>query len=159
MLRELRRNQNTLLITGVGMVALSLWSIIKTVLFIELDSQTFEALFVELLGEMYEKRLAVYAVFIFLAVDLLLRVYVGLRARKEGRGHKCGNFYLAVDAFFIVLSIYDIIYYFMPNSITVSVADSVVTVIFELTSLYTAASLFRAALKVRKLGKQIREGV
>lgn len=156
--RELRRNQNALIITGIGMIALTLWSILKTVLFIELDSVNFEAVLSSILGDMYERSVGLFIIFFFLTIDLILRTFVGLRAKREGHGKKSGYLYVIIDAVFIIVSVYNIIYYFKPDSFTISKIDTIVTIIFELTSLYTSAELFYASIKVKKLTKACKKG-
>ena len=157
MQKELRRSQNALIITGLGTIALSLWSILKTVLFIELDSENFEALFKSILGEIYERRMAIFVIFFLLAIDLAFRLYVGLKARSEGHGKSGGRFYLLVDTVFMLLCVYDIVYFFTADPELLSFAGSNTSIVFELTSLYTYADLFYASLRTKKLRKQLKE--
>lgn len=155
MQRELRRNLNTLRVTGVGIIALSVWSIIKTVLLIELDTDRFERLFRSLLGDSYEKTPALFTLFLFLTVDLLFRILVGIKARKEGKGKKGGILYLVIDAAFILAAAYNLFYAFIPDPVSISPFDTLVDIVFELTTLYTCVSLFYASIKVKMLKKRL----
>lgn len=154
MLKELRRNQDSLRIAGIGIIALSVWSVIKAVLLVELDTEKFERLFGALLGDSYEKAPALFVLFLFLAVDLLLRAFVGCKARKEGKGGKGGIFYLVINAAFILTAAYNLIYAFVPDAVSLSRVDTLVDIIFELTTLYTCICILYASIKVKILKKR-----
>lgn len=159
MQRELRRSMNSLRVTGLGTIALSVWSVIKTVLFIELEAEAFETAFRRIMGDMYERSAALGTLFFILTADLLFRVFVGLRARREGLGKKCGSFYLLIDLFFIFVAAFDIYQAFLPDYVSFSGEGILITVIFELTALYTAASLLCSSIKVKVLENRLKEGV
>lgn len=139
------------------MIAMTLWSILKTLLLVNIDPDGFSAIFGESIGDGIERKIIIILVFTVMSFDLVFRTFVGLKARSEGCGKNCGYFYLAVDAVFIFLSVTSLVAFFNPDSTKLSDVDSVVSILFELTTLYTCVSLMYASFKVKKLSRLLKE--
>ena len=86
--RKLRRNQDTLASVGMGVIAFGVWSAIEAmILFVLQIPKTIDG---TVPGEYAAVGIAIAGVGILLdlAVDLLLRIYVGRSARAEWLGGK-----------------------------------------------------------------------
>ena len=157
--RKLRKNQDILFITGCGVLVLSLWSLLKTILFITLDYEHFRLLFVGYAGTDDLMGIAIAFVLFILVLDGLLRFFVFRRARIESRGHrankKAGWLYIVIACWFSLLSAYSIYYYFTPDAVIDSVTDTAVSIIFELTSLATSLELIISAIRVKLLRRAL----
>ena len=85
---KLRRNRNTLVVAGMGVVAFGIWSIIKTLM---------EGLFGSLVDEMKElliemptavKFFILCFTAIFMLIDVLLRILIGVLAYRNSKREK-----------------------------------------------------------------------
>ena len=156
--KQLRKNQNTLIVTGMAVVALSLWNVIKTFLFIRLDPENYKELVKTLTGGSVSQSFTTIFVFSMLGIDFLLRLYVALKANKEGRGKGNYYFYLIIAGFFVLTSVISIIYYFEPEYYSVSVSDTFLSVLFDVTSVITVIELIYSSITVKVLSHKIKAG-
>lgn len=175
--RELRRNQSTLAAVGLGVIAFGVWSVIKVVLMMTLNADGFfETLGLdELAAEGRGSRILGFAVVgVLLAFDLLLRLFIGLRARREGLARKkAGVIYLVLACLLAVASVYsdvtELIETFSAGEamgaaiktyasrLTATsggdIDNAVVALLVELTSLITLFELIVAGIRVKRLEK------
>ena len=155
--RELRRNQNTLVIVGGGVILFGFWSFIKLILVFILQRDKL----LEMLGDSVSDSFELVLVFgffaILLLIDLSLRLFVGRSARAEGFGRKKGRAYLVVGfimaTFLTVILILSIVTFSMINFY--SVPDMVVTFAVDLTSLFTLLELLVTAVRVKRLTRAL----
>lgn len=120
---KLRKYESILVISGLGVIAFGLWSVIRAGIFYflnpldltdyldqaEIDEMVMEGQTngVEVITDNMDVVLTVL-IFIGLSLDLLLRVYVGLSARAYGRGRRRRGFYsilVWIMAFFVLAGI------------------------------------------------------
>ena len=156
--RELRRRRSILSITGMGVIALGLWSFIKLNLyFLAAQNATIEGLGLADLSadERRTSFLFLYVVGLVLAVlELILRIYIGRSAIRDAKGAKKKSLYLVFAAILASLSaIYlclDITSFDFHSN---HVADSMASILVEITSLYIFIELLFAAIKIRLLRK------
>lgn len=108
---KLRKYESILVISGFGVIAFGLWSIIRAAIYyflnpLDLLNYLDESELAEIMAmgqedgvEFITENLAtIVTVFIFigLAIDLLFRVYVGLSARRDGRRLKKSVLYIII---------------------------------------------------------------
>ena len=108
---KLRKYENILVISGFGVIAFGLWSIIRAAIYyflnpLDLANYLEESELTEIMAmgredgvEFITENLATIVtvvIFIGLAIDLLFRVYVGLSARKDGRRLKKSVLYIII---------------------------------------------------------------
>ena len=143
--KELRRERSTLRSLALGIVAFGLWSVLKTIISLMmvpleeiLDSEALAAVTNSGL------RFAVYAVMVITAlaimsVDLIPRLYVARKARREGLGEDQGRGWIIwaviLLVFWIVLDIIEITG--LPGQIKDAAKgplDSIVTLAVDLTA-------------------------
>ena len=130
----LRRNQDTLIIVGTGVIIFGLWSLLKAVFTLLLN-----------MGSMYDMIMqedtlvgriaASVAVVLVLLIDLGLRLFVGMSAISVGRGGKSRFVFVAIALFLAFIS---------------HVAAAV-----ELTSLITLTQLINSAMAIRGIRKEL----
>lgn len=173
--KELRRNRSTLAVVGLGVIAFGAWSVVKTVLILTLragdpleNSEFAEGAFSEIAHIIF------YAfIVLVLLLDLALRLYVGLSARKEGlRGKKSAK-YIVLACLLAAMSVYSSIFtagtigeMSKPKDAAAStvedafnlrkgegVEDAVVSTLVEVTSTVTLIQLIVAGVRVKQLEK------
>ena len=150
---QLRRLQDTLAVVGGGVIAFGTWSVVKIALLFALFSE--EAVHQIFRVDNNIPTLVVFAVTIFIAcLDLLIRLFVGLSARAEGRGEKKGSFYLVVAGLIAVANAFSVASLAFGSTTSSSLLDAAVTVAIDVTSLVTLILMIRCAVQLRQLSRQ-----
>ena len=119
-LKTLRKYESILVISGLGVIAFGLWSIIRAGIFyflypLELTDYLDQTDIDEIMLTGREQSVdfitdhmdVVITIFIFigLSIDLLLRVYVGLSARSYGRGRRRRGLYIVIVWIMAIVSL------------------------------------------------------
>ena len=145
-----RRSLSTLIILGTGIIVFGFWGIIK------LAAQLFFGIDLFRPGDLdgfdeTAKMIVTVLVFVFMAIDVILRLIVGLKAIREGREKKTGKGYLVICLFLIIVSAYSV-YLLAADLINMeeSFIDSFVAVFMELSSLVIALEVFIAGISVKR---------
>ena len=163
--RELRRERSTLRSLALGIIVFGLRSVLQTIITLMmvpleeiLDSEALAAVTNSGL------RFAVYAVMVITAlaimsVDLIPRLYVARKARREGLGEDQGRGWIIwaviLLVFWIVLDIIGIT--MLPVHITDAdngPLDSIVTLAVDLTATVILGELCFTAFRVKKLAAE-----
>lgn len=110
-LKKLRKYESILVISGLGVIAFGLWSIIRAAVFyflypLDLKDYLDQTEIDEMIADGRENGIEFLTdhldvmmttiIFIGLSIDLLLRVYIGLSARSYGRGRDRRGLYIVV---------------------------------------------------------------
>ncbi len=152
-----RRNCNTLVVFGTGVILYGFWSIIKLAMCLIFEVEIFNKEDLEEFGPIGISIVLVIVV-IIMAVDVLIRLRTGLRARYEGAGKKAGKSYLFWCIWLILESTISIIIV-VPDVINMQddFIDTYLSVFMELTSLAMTIEVFMAGISVRKYRKKLQE--
>ena len=150
--RELRKYRDTLSITGMGVIAFGIWSILKTVITYAMSD--------DYMAELGIKPEAVTVTLIIMSVimvgDIILRIVVGISAVKEGKGIKEGWFYVIVAmAVFVPASVVSVVTTFIDEPFRYGLLLSATV---EATSLVTTVEMLVSAFRVKKLTKELAGG-
>ena len=154
--RLLRKNQNTLVIVGEGVIAFGIWNVMKILLSIAFVEDTRQSLLYDAAtGEAEPLALVVVGVVIMLGLILALRLFVGLSAISEGRGRRRRYGYLVFTALMILVDGAALISTFFVSDPFDTMLDGVITVVVELTSIVTLVELFASGIRVKALTRQL----
>ena len=156
---QLRKNQDTLKIVGMGVMAFGAWSVVKTIL-----STTFRwsSITEEMAITEVDNRI-MGAVFLlitaaFLAAEIAIRLYIGRAAIAEGNGERRRPGYIAVTFVITVLGLtMTIISIAVPGLRKEPGLEVLASLFVELTSAVVALEMCWAAIRVRKLRRQLAE--
>lgn len=154
---ELRRRRINLMALGSGVIAFGVWSILKSFLYIWVDSYKFE--FPDIPPEYVRAATAIaYAMlFSLMLIDLALRLYIGLSARSVGMGKKKSRAYIILAAIILAASILSWILILVNHTSSQrenqSAMDYYVSLFVEMTSAAVLAEMIYTALRIRKLEK------
>lgn len=151
---QLRKNQNTLVVVGIGVIAFGIWSVIKSVMLTALNTEEMTSL--------AEQGTMVVVLFwvllgIMLAIELRLRLYVGLAAINEGRGRKKRKAYIVWAFFMALFSALGVTVGLAAIRSTEALGTTVVTVIVEITSCVLLVEMALSAIKVKRLSRELKE--
>ena len=158
---KLRRYQNLLTLSGLGVIVFGLWSILKLFLILLLNDDTVsETIKAAEMPDEFTTRLALYLVLgVIILIDFLMRLFVGLSARSEGFGNKRGNAYVVFAALIALSSLISVVFIFFDTSLTSisSVLELIVSVFVEATATVVMIELLVSAITVKKLKKELGE--
>lgn len=153
-----RRESSTLVVLGTGVMVFGIWSIIKLIGTFAFRIPLFTASEEEDLGSVGMLFAVIIAV-IIVSVDVLLRIFVGIRARREGAGKKAGKAYLVFLVLMIIVSVISVIVEIdAVLSAERDFFDSYANLIMELTSLVVSFEVYMAAIYVRRFRAKAEEG-
>lgn len=159
---SLRKNQNTLYILGASVVIFGIWTIIKFFLSYYLGEGPLAEILHTTSQDSGLSETAIYlGMMVFLLLDLLLRLFVGLSAMAEGQGRKKGRLYVVFawimtvfGALSVVLALAGIFMGDWISSESESLSDSIISLIIEFTAFIIILDLSFSAVRVKKLQKQ-----
>ena len=163
--RELRRERSTLRSLALGIIVFGLWSVLKTVITLMmvpletiLDSETITRITDSGL------RFTVYVVMVLIAlaimsVDLIPRMYVARKARREGLGQNQGRGWIIWAVILLVFWIVLVIGEIAARRGRISkpdggMRDSIVTLAVDLTATVILGELCFTAFRVKKLAAE-----
>ena len=158
---RLRRDENTLIVVGTGVILFGIWSVVKALL---QGNASFSNMLAEVrledagleelgFGDLswLVAALAAAFVLIILLLDLSIRIFVGMSARAEGRGKKQGPVYLVLSVLLLVFSgIFVCSYLFVLFHGSDQVMDADAAIVVELTSFVTLLQMILSAVRVRR---------
>jgi hypothetical protein len=151
---KLRRYRNLLTISGLGVIAFGLWSVLKTILLFVFREEALAALPDDVLTRV----IFFVIVGVLLLTDFAIRLFIGLSARAEGLGKKKGYAYLVFAVLLALASAASVAAIFFDTG-TTSILEIIVSVIVEVTSLVAVIELIAAAIHVKRLGKECGEAM
>ena len=157
--RDVRRYQIRLKVTAAGVLIFAFWGIIRNVMMTIMDADDRESNIQEVKelfeGDAFVIGVAIIAAFIILfLLDTIFRVRIFMLARRESSDPSAKRTisYLIMAGILIISSIYTI------SNIGVDIyegdyklADAIVSIIIEFSSMITLIELIDAALTLRKL--------
>ena len=169
---KLRKYEHTLAISGVGVMAFGIWSVIKAAIYYilvpvkEVGRAFYDMTMLPDEAAVFSDKsygyLAISGIMLFLLIDLLLRLYIGRAAFQDGRKIRRRRITYVIAAMFVTVGAIasPILEFFAFGSDTASewnqmVDTGSVSVIIELTSLLVLIELIVSAIMVRKLRKRL----
>lgn len=171
--RELRKNQNALVIIGSGVILFGFWTVIKTIAYCILSTDQIIALAAgpdgnSLLQTETERAYFLIVFYILMAIvlliDLSFRLYIGRSARREGLGKKRkrdGRAYLVMGILLVIAcaigTVSDVLTLLGLYDSVDSKASLFVSILVDLTSLITMLELIRAAVRSRQIRRALAE--
>lgn len=160
--RKLRKQQSLLVDAGTGVILFGVWGIAKVFLYLGLSPTFLEGLHIitqEM--EMDEKTFSAILWFMFaiwLTIEMIVRLYVGLSAIAEGKGKKKGYCYLIVAAAMLGTTLSQGWEAFGPEALVKSNIDMSLILSFcmELASVYVILELLVAGIRVKRMKKMLK---
>jgi small-conductance mechanosensitive channel len=148
---KIRRLENNMITLGTGIIAFSIWALLKYALTSFSDLSPTETMTAE-------ARVVFYIIIIvFSLTDVLLHFYIGVSARSEGKGKKKTPLYLVLSALIIMVYLLGIAFeiyllFFSKNYFTLFV-----TALVDVTSTIIFIEMFVYAVQLRGIRRQKRK--
>ena len=148
--RDLRKNQSTLRISGLAIIAFEAWNVVQMILLMVTQPDEVGLNELDL-----SVRIIYYIVLaVICAVMMGLRLIVGLSARAEANGKKKGFFYLVVAVVVAIMSISNVVI-IIQSAADESLVAIIFSLIIELTSLFAIVELFVSSIRVKRYTRQL----
>ena len=167
---NLRRQEHTLTIIGLGVILFGFWSMIRAAIEYMLDSSMLQSSFDEFMSTLdpaYRESITdfkagilfLFASLLILSVEMGFRLYIGRSAMAVGKGKNKSILYLVAASVLCIIYILSFISYalalFISSSEDVSLFDKLVYIVIDLTSIITLADMIIAGIRVRRLRKKL----
>ena len=149
---KFRRNSNTLVDLGTGIIIFGFWSIVKLATYTILDIPIYDLSEFDDLDQ-GDLPFIMALLYIFLAGDVLVRIIVGLNARAEGRGKSRSPLYLFFNVWMIFFGLYTVgslVWECFMAGYTETLFDLLLMLFMEISSLVITIEVYVAALSVRR---------
>jgi hypothetical protein len=155
--------QNTLVITGNGVILMEVWTFLKMFLYLSMARKKAAAdmhlsdAHVEGISNstIYVSTASLLMFFMFLVV--LFRVYIGRRAKAEGLGKRKRGGYLGLVFVMMIInaaSVWGSLWQTVTGSYESGVITGIMATLMDILSTFVFFSLFRAARFVRKAERE-----
>ena len=155
---QLRKNQNILIIVGMGAIAFAAWDFIKMLLMVTLQSRKLLEIAGIEPGDPFTDIFFFTAFILIILFLCLIRVYIGRTAIREGRDKKVRSVYVFFAAIAAAVAGISFLWEFIgPPEPTDNLLDVIAAAMMELTSALTMFELVIAAIRVRKVRKELEE--
>ena len=159
MIRHLRKQRDTLRISGLGVIAFGLWSVVRSIVYAILGTGEIRRVISEAQVRSYALSVVYAVVMLVLLADLGLRMFVGMKARQEASGKDAGLLFLIVTGLLSVSHLIsipmDILFFARGED---PLIEMIATVFIEATSLVTLGTVMWTTVSSRRLARQIPEG-
>ena len=167
---DLRRQEHTLSIIGLGVILFGFWTIIRATMEFLLNTTMVQDEIKEFFNNMdptyhgtftaFHARLILLLLTLFmLSIELGVRLYIGRSAIAVGRGKNKSILYLIAASLLCIFYILSFISYtislFVSSSGEVSLFDKLVYLVIDITSVFTLVDMIISGIQVRILRKKL----
>lgn len=144
-----RQYRQTLRYSGQAFIIFGIWSVVKLMLQIYLNPIDWAGMALEDIPAHTLQTITYLIVIFFMAMDILVRLYVGLSAITEAKGKQRRIVYLFAAALYIILTIVSL----FPGEYDTNYEDKIsfVTLFFDVTNIITLVIIIVDSWKLRKL--------
>lgn len=158
-----RKDENTLVVIGGGVIAFGVWSVVRTVMEVILRMEELQGMS-GMAGMTGLERLAAeiimwVVVAILVGVDMSIRLFIGLSARSEGMGRKKGQAYVAVAGilavFYVVIWLAEMAGFHGSEQLYLS---QIAAMLLDFSSSAVLVELVFTAVRVKRARKLRKEG-
>ena len=156
---QLRKNQDTLKIVGLGVMAFGAWSIVKSILYTTAQwSSIKEEIVVPEANETIAKMVYIFMIAVTMVVEIVVRLYIGRSAIAEGKGERRRPGYVVVAFLITAIGLTLTVTAFVVPGIRMELnLEALVSLFVEITSAVITLEMCWSAIRVRKLRRQLAE--
>ena len=156
-----RKYQNELIVTGNGVILFGIWSLVRAIMMLLFPSDARDQL-LSASGTAVQTQLVIILTivlfFILVGIDLVLRLFIGISARREAYGMKKRRGYLGAAIVllcaYFALDAYSV--YLLPRY-PANLVVNILYLVIDLTSILALLWLINACVRFRKIRKQMAE--
>ncbi|MCR5137383.1 MAG: hypothetical protein K6C12_09830 [Oscillospiraceae bacterium] len=158
-----RKDDNTLVVIGGGVIAFGVWSVVRTVMEVILRMEELQGMS-GMAGMTGLERLVAeiimwVVVAILVGVDMSIRLFIGLSARSEGMGRKKGQAYVAaagiLAVFYVVIWLAEMAGFHGSEQLYLS---QIAAMLLDFSSSAVLVELVFTAVRVKRARRLRKEG-
>lgn len=145
--------KHNMYVSGMGVVLLGFWSIIKTIISITLGAQLYTE---EQLSEIPEDEITIVYVlaYIFIIIVLLLiflfHSHIGLNAMRRAKGKKFKKAYFFWSIFFLIFLLLGMPSYFIQLEDLWDIDSVIAAILVDLTLSFLLIDIIYSSIKIKK---------
>ena len=143
-----RRLENNLITLGTGIIAFSIWSLLKYAMAFFFDPSYTEGL------NGIAKTVFIILIVTISLTDVLFHFYIGVSARRDGRGKKKTPLYLVLTAVVILVYAAGIGFEIYQLFVTEKYFTMAVTLLVDVTATIIFIEMFAYAVQLRRIRRQ-----
>ena len=147
-----RRIQDTLSIAGSAVIAFGIWSLAKIGLFLTFANENALSWLLGLDKDSLTTAVCV-SLIVVAVIDVIVRLYVGMSARAEGRGMKKGPFYLVVAAIVALANASSLVAIALSASFALSPLSMIIPIAIEATAIAALVLVISSSIRLRRANK------
>lgn len=163
---KIRKNQTTLICSGIAVIAFEFWSIARGMIGIYIDDSVVKEILETGIAEMpvgisYTAFVAIViaTAALFIIADMILRLYVGISAIREGNGKKKGIAYVVWSIVYLLIYACTDIYAVSADLGNMPLDVAITSLIIEFTSCIALYEIIRSSIAIRICKRRMaREG-
>ncbi|MCR5653137.1 MAG: hypothetical protein K6F88_04980 [Ruminococcus sp.] len=148
---KIRRTQDNLFVLGTSVIAFGLWNLIKFTVYFFFNSDDIK----QAVDEKYFI-FSIIVTWVMFFISFLLRCFIGISARAEGKGKRKSVLYLVFTG--IIMSVYFLIIVFETFFFIFQlehIFTMVVTLIIDITSFMFLLELMINSIRIRHLRREV----
>ena len=148
---KIRRTQDNLFVLGTSVIAFGLWNLIKFTVYFFFNSDDIK----QAVDEKYFM-FSIIVTWVMIFISFLLRCFIGISARAEGKGKRKSVLYLVFTG--IIMSVYFLIIVFETFFFIFQlehIFTMVVTLIIDITSFMFLLELMINSIRIRHLRREV----
>lgn len=153
-----RKYKDNLVTSGFAVIAFSIWSMLRVIIKTVINQEFIEKIIIAGKGELNNLSasiLVLMMIIIIFSLSILLHTYIGVSARREGKGIKKGKIY-PILAFLLMINIFlgtiDDIFQVMDET---NAHVEAISILVDVASLYAISNLVYSLYKVRKYERKM----
>ncbi|MCR4807054.1 MAG: hypothetical protein K5857_05200 [Lachnospiraceae bacterium] len=148
----IRKYRKNIEVSGLALIIIGAWSVLKTVLTLLLGAKSFQELIGATDSEMEEYRVIYIVTMIMIcAVALLFFLYLGTSAVKFSAGRKKKKTFLYIASVFGILTLAGIPLYFTSDDLIQNIDTVLASVLVDLSTCFLIYDMVFSAHRLRKL--------
>lgn len=151
---QIRHYRTNLIFSGAAVILFGVWIVLKLLIAEAISSSALTDLYYEQ-SALYDRRMVAAGIIFVMAVLILLHLYIGLSAIREGRGRKTRVAYLVVACIYgalIVVSYVLVIYSLIAGIVPASNVFS--SALIDISFLAALLHMLVSSVRLRRLRRQ-----
>ena len=156
---ELRRYEDNLYVSGVGVIIMGVWNVIKPVMQLALGSGIYDSGLTVIEYPETTLGIVVSFIIIFLLLAVLgLHFFVGVNAVRAAKREKHKKGYVVGAVIMLIISVLGLAVYRSSITDLKKIDTTIASLLVDITAIYMFITMIRSAAKIKKLRKELEQG-
>ncbi len=153
---RLRRYENELHISGLGVVVFGIWSVLKTIIQIFMNPDELGIDLKDVFSNFVAWITVIVIVAIFCLVITAFHLYIGINASRAARGKNYKKGYVVATVIVLLINVLSMYAYKDSFQDTKNIETNIASFLVDITSVYVFFVILRSTFVIKKLRKASR---